>query len=96
MIYNMDMPYTTPMALGMALGWPERKVISIEGDGSMLAGPGVLSTIAVMRPKNLLMFIFDNGADLTTGSVKLRRQRCSVPTSNSWHGGGHGKLPNCE
>ena len=69
-IYNMDMPYTTPMALGMALGWPERKVISIEGDGSMLAGPGVLSTIARYRPKNLLMFIFDNGAYLTTGSGK--------------------------
>jgi hypothetical protein len=23
-LYNMDMPYTTPMALGIALGWPER------------------------------------------------------------------------
>ena len=69
-IYNMDMPYTTPMALGMALGWPERKVISIEGDGSLLAGPGVLSTIARYRPKNLLIFVFDNGAYLTTGSGK--------------------------
>lgn len=69
-IYNMDMPYTTPMALGMALGWPERKVISIEGDGSLLAGPGVLSTVARYRPKNLLIFVFDNGAYLTTGSGK--------------------------
>jgi len=69
-IYNMDMPYTTPMALGMALGWPERKVISIEGDGSLLAGPGILSTVARYRPKNLLMFVFDNGAYLTTGSGK--------------------------
>ena len=69
-IYNMDMPYTTPMALGIALGWPERKVISIEGDGSLLAGPGVLSTVARYQPKNLLMFVFDNGAYLTTGSGK--------------------------
>jgi sulfopyruvate decarboxylase subunit beta len=69
-IYNMDMPYTTPMALGMALGWPERKVISIEGDGSLLAGPGVLSTVARYQPKNLLIFVFDNGAYLTTGSGK--------------------------
>lgn len=69
-IYNMDMPYTTPMALGMALGWPERRVIAIEGDGSLLAGPGVLSTIARYRPKNLLIFVFDNGAYLTTGSGK--------------------------
>ena len=69
-IYNMDMPYTTPMALGMALGWPGRRVISIEGDGSLLAGPGVLSTVARYQPKNLLIFVFDNGAYLTTGSGK--------------------------
>ena len=69
-IYNMDMPYATPMALGMALGWPERKVISIEGDGSLLAGPGVLSTVARYQPKNLFMVVFDNGAYLTTGSGK--------------------------
>jgi sulfopyruvate decarboxylase subunit beta len=67
-IYNMDMPYATPMALGMALGWPERKVISVEGDGSLLAGPGVLTTVARYRPQNLLIFVFDNGAYLTTGS----------------------------
>lgn len=69
-IYNMDMPYTTPMAVGMALGWPGRRVISIEGDGSLLAGPGVLSTVARYQPKNLAIFVFDNGAYLTTGSGK--------------------------
>jgi TPP-dependent 2-oxoacid decarboxylase len=69
-IYNMDMPYATPMAVGMALGWPGRRVISIEGDGSLLAGPGVLSTVARYQPKNLSIFVFDNGAYLTTGSGK--------------------------
>ena len=69
-IYNMDMPYTTPMALGMALGWPEKKIIAIEGDGSLLAGAGVLSTVARYQPNNLLVFVFDNGAYLTTGSGK--------------------------
>jgi TPP-dependent indolepyruvate ferredoxin oxidoreductase alpha subunit len=69
-IYNMDMPYATPMALGMALGWPGRRIIAIEGDGSLLAGPGVLSTVARYQPGNLLIFVFDNGAYLTTGSGK--------------------------
>jgi sulfopyruvate decarboxylase subunit beta len=69
-LYNMDMPYATPMALGMALGWPERKVISVEGDGSLLAGPGVLTTVARYQPRNLIIFVFDNGAYLTTGSGK--------------------------
>jgi sulfopyruvate decarboxylase subunit beta len=69
-IYNMDMPYATPMALGMALGWPERRIISVEGDGSLLAGPGVLTTVARYQPRNLVVVVFDNGAYLTTGSGK--------------------------
>jgi len=69
-IYNMELPYTTPMALGIALGWPERRVIAIEGDGSLLSGLGVLSTVARYQPKNLLILVFDNGAYLTTGSGK--------------------------
>jgi len=69
-IYNMDMPYATPMALGMALGWPERRIISVEGDGSLLAGPGVLTTVARYQPRNLIIVVFDNGAYLTTGSGK--------------------------
>jgi sulfopyruvate decarboxylase subunit beta len=67
-IYNMDMPYAAPMALGAALGWPARKIVAVEGDGSLLAGPGVLTTIARYRPTNLVVLVFDNGAYLTTGS----------------------------
>jgi len=59
--YNMELPYTTPTALGVALGWPERRVIAIEGDWSLLTGAGVLSTVARYQPKNLLIFVFDNG-----------------------------------
>ena len=69
-IYNMELPYTTPMALGVALSWPGRRVIAIEGDGSLLTGAGVLSTVARYQPKNLLIFVFDNGVYLTTGSGK--------------------------
>ena len=29
-IYNMDMPYATPIALGAALGWPARRIVSVE------------------------------------------------------------------
>jgi len=69
-IYNMDMPYATPVALGMALGWPGRRIIAVEGDGSLLAGPGVLTTMARYKPRNLVVIVFDNGAYLTTGSGK--------------------------
>ena len=67
-IYNMDMPYASPLALGVALGWPAKKVVSIEGDGSLLAGPGVLTTIGRYQPSNLIILACDNGVYLTTGS----------------------------
>jgi phosphonopyruvate decarboxylase len=69
-LYNMDMPYVTPMALGIALGWPERRVVALEGDGSLLAGPGVLTTVARYQVRNLIVVVFDNGVYLTTGSGK--------------------------
>jgi TPP-dependent trihydroxycyclohexane-1,2-dione (THcHDO) dehydratase len=76
-IYNVDMPYATATALGVALGWPEQRVIAIEGDGSFLMGGVVsLSTIARYRPKNLVLIVFDNGVYLTTGSG-----RATTPTS---------------
>ena len=67
-IYGMDMPYATPIALGVALGWPDRKTVALAGDGEMLAGPGVLATIARYRPPNLVVIVFDNGAYVTTGT----------------------------
>ena len=67
-IYNMDMPYATSMALGVALGWPGKKVVSIEGDGSLLAGTGVLTSIARYQPRNLIVVVLDNESYLTTGS----------------------------
>jgi hypothetical protein len=67
-LYNMDMPYVTPTALGIALGSPERRVVAVEGDGSLLAGPGVLATVARYQVRNLIILVFDNGAYLTTGS----------------------------
>ncbi|MDE0057843.1 MAG: thiamine pyrophosphate-dependent enzyme [Defluviicoccus sp.] len=59
-IYNMDMGYATAMALGVALARPDRKVLSIEGDGSFFAGAAVLSTIRRMRPENLVVVVLDN------------------------------------
>ena len=82
-IYNMDMPYATPMALGVALGWPEKKVVSIEGDGSLLAGPGVLTSIARYKPQNLIVIVLDNESYLTTGSGRSPTATASRPTSSN-------------
>lgn len=67
-IYNMDMPYASPMCLGIALARPEERVVAFEGDGSMLMALGTLTTIARYHPANLTVVVFDNGCYATTGS----------------------------
>jgi thiamine pyrophosphate-dependent acetolactate synthase large subunit-like protein len=57
-----------PIALGVALAQPERRVFALEGDGSLLMQMGCLSTIATLKPKNLTMVVMDNGVYQITGA----------------------------
>jgi thiamine pyrophosphate-dependent acetolactate synthase large subunit-like protein len=57
-----------PIALGVALAQPNRRVFALEGDGSLLMQLGCLSTIATLAPKNLTMVVMDNGIYQITGS----------------------------
>jgi thiamine pyrophosphate-dependent acetolactate synthase large subunit-like protein len=56
------------IALGMALGLPRRKVVALDGDGSLLMNLCSLPTIARMAPKNLLHIVFDNEVYEASGS----------------------------
>ncbi len=44
-------------ALGLALGQPNRRVIVLDGDGSLLMNLGSLVTIGAAAPKNFLHFL---------------------------------------
>jgi thiamine pyrophosphate-dependent acetolactate synthase large subunit-like protein len=55
------------VGLGIALGRPDRKVIVLDGDGSLLMNLGSLVTVASQEPKNLYIFVFDNGVYAVTG-----------------------------
>jgi thiamine pyrophosphate-dependent acetolactate synthase large subunit-like protein len=59
-----------PIALGVALAQPARRVIAIEGDGSLLMQLGCLATIAERRPRNLTLLVMDNGSYQITGGQK--------------------------
>jgi thiamine pyrophosphate-dependent acetolactate synthase large subunit-like protein len=48
------------IGLGLALARPERRVLVITGDGEQLMGLGSLAAIAVQRPANLALVVFDN------------------------------------
>ena len=50
----------TPFGLGLALALPQRRIVVLESDGSLLFGLNTLATIAVQSPKNLAVIVFDN------------------------------------
>ena len=72
-LYNMELAYAAAVACGIALQRPEEAVIGIEGDGSLLAGIGILATIARYRPQNLTVVCLVNGI-YGTGDNSVRTQ----------------------
>lgn len=56
-----------PFGLGLALARPDKQVIVLEGDGSLLMNLGTLVTIANMSPPNFVCIVFENGVYQTTG-----------------------------
>ena len=47
--------------LGLALGRPDKRVIVLDGDGSLLMNLGSLVTIGAAAPPNLFHFVCENG-----------------------------------
>jgi sulfopyruvate decarboxylase subunit beta len=53
-----------PIALGLALALPHRRVLALDGDGSAMMAASALTTLGTLRPRNLLVVVFDNEAYL--------------------------------
>jgi sulfopyruvate decarboxylase subunit beta len=60
---------------GLALALPHRKVIVLDSDGSVLLSLFNLPTLGDLQPKNLVVYVFDNG--VYSGS------RISYPTATA-------------
>jgi thiamine pyrophosphate-dependent acetolactate synthase large subunit-like protein len=65
------MSKASSVALGIALGRPDKKVIVLDGDGSLLMNLGSLVTVAGKAPANYYHFVFDNGMYSVTGGQPL-------------------------
>ena len=61
------MGLASSIGLGLALAQPDRKVVVVDGDGSVLMNLGGLTTMARSRPRNLVHLIFDNETLLSVG-----------------------------
>jgi sulfopyruvate decarboxylase subunit beta len=62
-----SMGLASSIGLGLALAQPERKVVVLDGDGSVLMNLGGLTTLARYAPPNLAHLIFDNESLLSVG-----------------------------
>jgi thiamine pyrophosphate-dependent acetolactate synthase large subunit-like protein len=63
-----SMGLACPIALGVAIAQPKRRVIALEGDGSLLMQLGALATVGVLKPKNLAIVVMDNACYQITGA----------------------------
>jgi sulfopyruvate decarboxylase subunit beta len=63
-----SMGLASSIGLGLALALPGRKVMVLDGDGSVLMNLGTLATIANHAPDNYLLLILDNCCYGSTGS----------------------------
>ncbi len=58
-------------ALGLALGRPDKRIVVLDGDGSLLMNLGTLVTIGNVAPKNLVHCVMENGTYETNGAVRI-------------------------
>lgn len=68
---DSSMGHAQSLALGIALAQPQRGVICLNGDGSMLMSLGSLVTIAQCRARNLLVFVAQNNTYEVTGNQNI-------------------------
>ncbi len=57
--------------LGLALGRPDRRVVVLDGDGSLLMNLGTLVTIAAAGPRNLVHCVVENGTYEANGGLPI-------------------------
>ncbi len=91
-LYRPYLGHATPLALGLALALPHRRVLSLDGDGSMLLSLSVLPVIAQQNPSNLIIIVFDNEVyeacgktpTFTAGATDLAGMAREAGIPNTW------------
>jgi len=68
-LYGMNLGECTPVALGLALALPNRRVIALDGDGNLLLNLASLADTAYHKPSNLRIIVFDNQAYESPGGM---------------------------
>lgn len=61
------MGHTSSIALGVAIGQPHRKVVCLDGDGSLLMHMGSMPVIAKYKPNKFIHVLLNNGSHESVG-----------------------------
>ncbi|MBI2481708.1 MAG: hypothetical protein HYV60_24600 [Planctomycetia bacterium] len=67
-----------PFALGLAIAQPDREVVVLSGDGSLLMSLGCLVTVVASRVANLSVVLLDNSVYEVTGGQKTPASESEV------------------
>src|ERR1700729_2494477 len=59
-LFQQQLGCVTPEALGLAIGLPHRRVISLDTDGGLLFNLGILATVGNEQPPNLFVVVWGN------------------------------------
>jgi len=74
-----SMGCVAPFGLGLALVRPDRRVVVVDGDGSVLMRMGALATIGHEAPGNLVHMVLDNGVHDSTGAQATAASTVDFP-----------------
>jgi thiamine pyrophosphate-dependent acetolactate synthase large subunit-like protein len=66
-----SMGLALPLALGLAVAQPSRRVVVVEGDGGTLMHMGALVTVGAVKPANLTVLLIQNGVHAASGGQEL-------------------------
>jgi len=72
-----SMGLCSSIGLGLALSL-NKKVIAIEGDGSLLMNLGALSTIGYTQPDNFVLYVIDNSVYGSTGNQRTHTESTNL------------------
>ncbi len=74
-----SMGHCSSVALGIALAKPNRKVICIDGDGSLIMHMGNLSTVGKLKPSNFLHVLINNKVHESVGGQETSAKYIDIP-----------------
>lgn len=73
-----SMGLNSAIGLGLAINRPDRMVVILDGDGSVLMNLGILPSIAELAPKNLIHIVLDNESYASTGGQRSISDRVAL------------------